>query len=595
MKIVFQKVEQWERVPNAESELAQRFLLAAQSLGLDCLATSNIKQIEAFNPDIVVPLHFYIPKLFDAFTIGCMWNPEYAINHNNAWENFKTYDGYGVASPGQEQLVRALKFKSPSEYLTTYLYPSANTTVYKEVEQFRKPAYIGSNWSKDRHHDFFISSKNIEIFGPLKSWAHLVTGQYMGELPFDGKSYLKVYRDSGIGLALHHPDHNNEGLPSMRPFEISASGAVMIADKNPFIIENFGDNVFYLDTDSETKDLIEQFESCIEAIKSHPAKAKEMAYACHEIFVKKFSLEICLENLISDVHEFKYSRKKRLQHFPGVDIVVRTDGEDLEKLYRALKSIREQTYKLVTVLIVFRGSSEKKSQLKEKISADFSDIKVDIVYYPEKPDRASQFFTGLRAGHSEYVGFLDHDDILFSDHIETLVGCLEDNRDVILAYSGSLRIWEGGVPPDNSSIRELAFFHDQNDRQNLIRCITSNSYLARRDKIPWSLMNQPIPYMDKREDFVFLKLLYEKSFFLFSEKVTNAFYWRVSKNDNSAFDECASNTSREILLNIMRKSTKLITYGNSTIEKVSISRNMLRFLQAKIFFIIKQVRTHFRL
>ncbi len=84
MKIVFQKVEQWEGVPNAESELAQRFLLAAQSLGLDCLATSNIKQIEAFNPDIVVPLHFYIPKLFDAFTIGCMWNPGNAINHNNA-------------------------------------------------------------------------------------------------------------------------------------------------------------------------------------------------------------------------------------------------------------------------------------------------------------------------------------------------------------------------------------------------------------------------------------------------------------------------------------------------------------------------------
>lgn len=444
MKIVFQKVERWEGIPNAESELAQRFLLAAQSLGLECLATSNIKQIEAFNPEVVIPLHFMISKLFDAFTIGCMWNPCSAINHNNAWDNLKTYDGYGVASTGQEQMIRALKFKSPCAYLITSLYPSSNATIYQDIEQFRKPAYIGSNWSKDRHHDFFISSKNIEIFGPLKSWAHLVSGQYMGEVPFDGKSYLKIYRDSGIGLALHHPDHNNEGLSSMRPFEISASGAVMIADKNPFIIKNFGDNVFYLDTNSETKDLIEQFESCIESIKSHPAKAKEIAYACHEIFVKKFSLEICLANLISDIAEFKNGIKKCPQHSPGVDIVVRTDGEDLEKLYRALQSIRKQAYRLVTVILVLRESRENEILLKKKITTDFPDLKVVFVCYPEQPDRASQFFIGLRACNSEYVGFLDHDDILFSDHIDTLVGCLENNRDAILAYSGALRIWEGG-------------------------------------------------------------------------------------------------------------------------------------------------------
>jgi hypothetical protein len=46
MKIVFQKVPQWEGVPNAEAELARRMLIATETIGINALATSHIFIVE---------------------------------------------------------------------------------------------------------------------------------------------------------------------------------------------------------------------------------------------------------------------------------------------------------------------------------------------------------------------------------------------------------------------------------------------------------------------------------------------------------------------------------------------------------------------
>jgi len=74
LRIVFQKVAAWEGKPHAEAELALRMLTAAQSIeSLDAIATSDMDEISSFNPDVIVPLHFYIPKLFDALTVVFMY------------------------------------------------------------------------------------------------------------------------------------------------------------------------------------------------------------------------------------------------------------------------------------------------------------------------------------------------------------------------------------------------------------------------------------------------------------------------------------------------------------------------------------------
>jgi len=567
MKIAFQKVAEWEGKPHAEAELALRMLIAAESIhSLDAIASSDMAEIELFNPDIVIPLHFFIPKLFDAFTFGCMWNPLSAIEHNKAWDNIKSYDGYGVASDSQEQLINSIKFKSPSPYLVTEWYPSTNSSSYKKPINFSDPVYIGSGWGKNRHKNIFTKTNKIKVFGPRKAWKHLTNNIYCGEVPIDGKSLLNIYHEAGIGLALHHNSHNAEGLPSMRAFEIAASSSVMISDQNTFVQNNFGDNVLYLDTSLKPKEIAEQLDMLTNWIITHPQQAQEMAEASHNIFNDNFSLEVLLRNLIHNVTQFTSVNK--LQPYntsPEVEIIIRTDGNDKEKLFRALRSIEQQTYKTITVHIIYRGCTDKYINFQNIISDIYPNLHTKYKFFNKKLDRGSQFFNGLRSSSAEYIGFLDHDDELFSDHVEVLLNCLINKPDASLAYSGSIRIWEGDKHPKDESKRKLAYFYEQDKYFGYKPCITSNSYLVRKNKIPWPILNQPIPKMGSREDHIFLILMYDNSsYFIFSEKVTCAFYWRSTKDDNVAFDNISWDSSKITFNLIKSKATTKMSYTGNT-------------------------------
>ncbi len=597
MRIVFQKVARWEKEPHAEAELAFRMLTAAHSVeSVKAIASSDMNEIEAFQPDVVVPLHFFIPKLFDAFTVGCMWNPESAIERNHAWDNIKSYDGYGVASESQEQLVRALKFRSPAPYLLSKLYPSTNVTTFKKPENFFSPVYIGSNWNKEQKRDFFSLMEDIRVFGPRDRWSHLADSIYQGEVPIDGKSLLNVYHESGIGLALHNNDHNIEGIPSMRPFEIAASSSVMISDKNSFVQQEFGENALYLDTSLSKKEVVEQLNELISWIRSHPQQAQEMAEVCHNIFIEKFSLEILLRNLIQDIHQFNAVRIDSFaSDLTQVEIIVRSDGKHRETLLRALKSINRQSYRAITALLVYRGPTDLLPSLKKQINEHIPDLNVKYICTNDKQDRSSQFYSGLRATTASYIGYLDHDDVLFSDHVSILADCLSKNPSASLAYSGSVRIWEAGKPPGEDEIRKLAYFYEIDNTNGIKGCITSNSYIVRREIIPWYILNNPIPEMSSLEDSIFLKMIFCNSpNFIFSEKVTCAFYWRVSKQENSAFDKYAWNPSKKTLdLIKMPASTIMAYYDNATngskyffpnFSKLvkSIRKDAISFIQRRI-------------
>ena len=575
MKIVFQDVPQWQGIPHAEAELARRMVHAAQAVGFNALESSDMHQIDIFQPDIVFPLHFFLPKLFDALTVGCMWNPTYAIERNNAWDNVKSYDGYGVASGIQEQLVRALKFKSPAPYFMKSLYPSTNTTVFCPPKYFSSPVYIGSNWSKNRHKDFFLEAKNIHVHGPQKRWQYLegAGGKYQGEIPFDGSSALRAYHQAGIGLALHHESHNREGIPSMRPFEIAASGAVMIADQNDFVHRVFGDNALYLNTELDSAELAEQLDEHVLWIKGHQEQAREMAFACHEIFCQKYSLEVLLEDLVNDVYHFRKNKEKCLtsaQGSPAVELIVRSNGKQKSRLIRALDSIRQQTYQSVTAHVIFRGEADDLLVLRETIKQEFPQLDVSYTHVVGETDRGAQFYNGLRSTTAAFVGFLDHDDIIFHDHVAVLMGILLRNQDAAVVYGGSVKVWEDGEPPDGEMVRKLAYFHDV-DGFTEKAFITSNSYIVRSNKIPWQVMNQPIPSMACREDRLFLKLLYRDGVkFVFSEKVTSAFFCRASKEGHSNEDNEMLEQGKVASELILRSSTSPWRHVNNALPAQEI-------------------------
>ena len=51
-------------------------------------------------------------------------------------------------------------------------------------------------------------------------------------------------------------------------------------------------------------------------------------------------------------------------------------------------------------------------------------------------ERSAAANAGLTAAHGHYVGFLDDDDLLFPDHVATLVNALQSSTTARIAYSG---------------------------------------------------------------------------------------------------------------------------------------------------------------
>ncbi|MES0857701.1 glycosyltransferase family 2 protein [Geobacillus sp. G4] len=115
---------------------------------------------------------------------------------------------------------------------------------------------------------------------------------------------------------------------------------------------------------------------------------------------------------------------------PLVSVIVRTCGRP-NVLREALKSIENQTYKNIQVVIVEDGPDISK----EMIEKEFSHL--NYIYYAtiEKVGRCKVGNIALSLAKGEYFNFLDDDDVFYADHVEVLVNALINNPHYQAAYS----------------------------------------------------------------------------------------------------------------------------------------------------------------
>ena len=539
MKVVFQDYLDWENKPHAERELGLRMEKAAKTIGVESLFTANMGEVEKFKPDIIFPLHHFTPKLFDAYTIGCMWNPiDYifqATSEENLFplENIKSYDAYAVASTKVKGFLDALCFKSPFKRDLYTIYPSSVSSKSKPVAEFKKIAYIGSNWQLNRHRDLFLNSDKIAVYGPRDKWTYLIEGSdnYHGEVPFGSNYVRKVYRENGIGLCFHGDKHLEDNIPNMRVFEMASAGIVIFADKLPFIEEAFGDSVKYIDTSKDTKTIIEQIDYEYNWVLENKSKAREMASNANKIFNEKFTLEKQLEDIF---HSYKkgVSDANRKQSNRSVEIIVRTDG-NRGRLKETVQSFSNQTYENITIKFVYWGNDKEKfeNKLKKVIPKN---LKYQILEMKGRKDRSYNLYHGIRTSEADFIGICDDDDVLFKNHVSSLVEVLEQDKELAVAYSGVImdrRTKEG-------SKRDLFFFHDFTEFEGK-SYITSNSYLVRKSSIPYQIFKNDIPNISTGEDRMFLDLIhFNGGKFSFSERATSVFF-----RDSVNGDNVSSNTN----------------------------------------------------
>jgi spore maturation protein CgeB len=139
-----------------------------------------------------------------------------------------------------------------------------------------------------------------DYFGSLKS--------YQGIFPEEHKYAIGHVQNDGMILVLHSAEHILSSVPSGRIFEAAAASAVIISDRHPFVVREFGDSVLYIDQNASVEEMYKQIVQHVEWIHSHPKEAEKLARKSHHIFVDKFTLEKQFDKII-EAHE-QYIKNK---------------------------------------------------------------------------------------------------------------------------------------------------------------------------------------------------------------------------------------------------------------------------------------------
>ena len=297
---------------------------AAENLGWQSLIfdypSDHEQEIIEFNPDFIIIMHMqghykkpYI-KTFSKQYILLDW-PLYKYSfidfHNFAptikegylkW--FKHADGF-LCSFKEISLLKKL-INTDKSFEAIYFTPYMPKTTYNLIDP-KQIVVFGKNWdplrNSNRYQEFFKMLSNnqlIKVYGPKDAWNYIIESWKGFIQPQEIK---KVIQDNGIVLVLHSNDHISDQLMSNRIMEAVSAGAMVISDRNPAIIENFGDNVLYIDHTASTEEIYKQIKSHYEWIKSHPKEVQAMTKRNHEIFLEKFTAEAGMIN-IAKMHEY---------------------------------------------------------------------------------------------------------------------------------------------------------------------------------------------------------------------------------------------------------------------------------------------------
>jgi len=143
------------------------------------------------------------------------------------------------------------------------------------------------------------------------------------------------------------------------------------------------------------------------------------------------------------------SESARISAKPLVSIITRTHGERQEFLKESIDSVLRQTYRPLQLVIVEDGTDNARQVV------DALQLPTGVtVTYEALPKRGRCFAgnRGLELAQGELFGFLDDDDLLLPDHVESLVGQLHAHPEAAAAYSSS---WE--IPTEVISLSPLKY------------------------------------------------------------------------------------------------------------------------------------------
>jgi hypothetical protein len=548
LKLFFQlpyKILGWR----AELELIKRFEIVCRRLGYESFASPSIADAKGLDADFIFALHFESAKVTPDYSVALVWNPVSFLQQAGPHAFAKTLS-HDVHLYGAESIRTYFSSLQAQGYRTRDagdFYPSAQKTIFLPPESFGNPVYIGVLWQQDRHRDFFsiLDGRNsIHGYGPIHGWSRF-KNIYRGSFAIDGNSYQSVYRSSGIGLCVHSENHRAEGVPSMRIFEIVASGCVAICDEHPFIRKTFGDTVHYLDEQKSPHEMAAQLEDIVEKIQNSPARAREMAAAANQIFNDRLCLDHLLTEALQKLIRYKARRFETPLSLskPSVQVFTRTAGARPTLLRRALQSIVNQSYKSVHSTLIYHGPDLKGFVTEELplLRHEFPGLNLSYLHLPLVQALSFSVPLAFEKSDADYVGFLDDDDWYHPEHLQTLLDCLDENPGAAIALSGAALDWEWILNPssvvpissyaqDSSELLSFEPFSPEKFRRGEMNICSAMLLIRRTMLTDW----KDWPSLDIAEDRALLAFVTknETDRCAFTSRVSCTWTYRHLQNEN---------------------------------------------------------------
>lgn len=548
----FAVIVTWPDAFNAEYEVILRIQRAAVIANIECVLVNNdgfqLQTLDSPEPrrikpeeiDFAISIHFESPKLFDAYTYLCLWNPiefftEWGYDQSIA--KIVSHDDF-LYSGSKKALRHAQRLKPNFQRIpgdVAEFYPSLEFPVLPPTLGEHKLFYCGMNWekitkSKNRHNGLLkllSQSGKLIIYGPesymgMPIWEDYEC--YAGPIPFDGCSIIYEIHKAGICLALMSDNHFQSDIASSRLYEGLAAGVVVITDDHKFFRDRFSDNLLYISPLVSDERRFEQICEHLSWISRNPTDALNKARAAQEIFLKNYSMATLLNNLfINNIHRKQTNRDICLsrQDNDTIEVIVPFVVGKIATLQHLLDNLNGQLYKNIKInLIVDSKFYEIYEKELVEICKNFLAGEIYKFSFFAENDISGMGPRVLRLGEaihhvvsriaSPFFCFLTTNESWFSDHLSRLKRLLEDHQESYASYSGvAIETLEINSLPK----RQLDYV--QFDRitfaEILKFAVYPSSFLFRSSMIKDDCLDLILPDLDGLEHLFFAILAESKS------------------------------------------------------------------------------------
>jgi hypothetical protein len=474
----FAVIKLWPGQKAAEDEVIERLKIAAKLLDLECVVVDSFAclihppytQLTQDDVDFVLSLHFETPKRFDIFSFVTLWNP-LQFYHDWGYRKFTrhilTHDDFLScdSTSGDDHVMRTISSGHTRECPLFRFYPTLSGPILEPTLGDKQVFYAGMNWEKSAkrtaRHDGLLGlldqRDDLRIYGPkiycgVEVWEGFKS--YVGSIPFDGVSVVRLINQSGISLVLSSQAHARAEMMSSRIFESSAAGAVIICNENPFARRHFGDSLLYIDTSLPPEETYGQVQSHLSWIKSEPAKALELARRSQAIFRENFRLDTCLERIYEGLSGRKaqlasaYAPRRREEKICVVFLMPEFLPEILEQHIASCKAQKNVTIRGILAMDA-RDAELFGPRVGCRISASQAPLEIAPMQFMER--RMDGSLKGRKpAGKAvsevlqslvreDYVCVVAPNESLFSDHLCSLLRTLQDFPEAGCAWSDMLQ------------------------------------------------------------------------------------------------------------------------------------------------------------